>query len=81
MNKSVIRRAAIVVAAASTTALVLAGCGGGGCGTASPSTDANAKVTLTGLASTPAEKSAATKIARDVRGVKSVDNQIDIKVN
>ena len=41
----------------------------------------NAKVTLTGLASTPAEKSAATKIARDVRGVKSVDNQIDIKVN
>ena len=41
----------------------------------------NAKVTLTGLASAPAEKSAATKIARDVRGVKSVDNQIDIKVN
>lgn len=41
----------------------------------------NAKVTLTGLASTSAEKSAATKIARDVRGVKSVDNQIDIKVN
>ena len=46
VNKSVIRRAAIVVAAASTTALVLAGCAGGGGGTASPSTDANAKVTL-----------------------------------
>jgi hyperosmotically inducible periplasmic protein len=41
----------------------------------------NGKVTLTGLASTSAEKSSAGKIARDVRGVKSVDNQIDIKVN
>jgi hyperosmotically inducible protein len=41
----------------------------------------NGKVTLTGLASTAAEKSSATLIARDVRGVKSVDNQIDIKTN
>lgn len=41
----------------------------------------NGKVTLTGLASTPSEKSHAAQIAGDVRGVKSVDNQIDIKKN
>jgi hyperosmotically inducible periplasmic protein len=39
----------------------------------------NGKVTLTGLASTSAEKSRAGQIARDVRGVKGVDNQIEIK--
>ena len=39
----------------------------------------NGKVTLTGLATTAAEKSRAGQIARDVRGVTGVDNQIEIK--
>lgn len=41
----------------------------------------NSKVTLTGLASNRSEKARAGQIARDVRGVKGVDNQIDIKAN
>src|SRR5689334_6094642 len=39
----------------------------------------NGKVTLSGWASSPAEKATAGTIARSVKGVKSVDNQLKIK--
>lgn len=39
----------------------------------------NGKVTLKGWASTPAEARAAGEIAREVDGVKSVDNQLQVK--
>jgi hyperosmotically inducible periplasmic protein len=39
----------------------------------------NGRVKLTGWASTVAERSKATELARAVKGVKSVDNQIKIK--
>jgi hyperosmotically inducible periplasmic protein len=40
----------------------------------------NGNVTLRGWASNNAERSNATRIARSVKGVKSVDNQLKIKV-
>ena len=39
----------------------------------------NGKVTLSGWASNQAEKATAGNIARSVKGVKSVDNQLKIK--
>jgi hyperosmotically inducible protein len=39
----------------------------------------NGRVKLTGWASSPAERAKATDLARAVKGVKSVDNQIKIK--
>lgn len=39
----------------------------------------NGKVTLTGWASTSAEVRTASSLARDVDGVKSVDNQLQVK--
>jgi hyperosmotically inducible protein len=39
----------------------------------------NGKVKLTGWASSATERSKATELARAVKGVKSVDNQIKIK--
>ena len=39
----------------------------------------NGKVTLSGWASNPAEKATAGNIARSVKGVKSVNNQLKIK--
>jgi len=39
----------------------------------------NGNVTLSGYASTPAERDKATQVARNVSGVKSVDNNMTIK--
>lgn len=39
----------------------------------------NGKVTLTGWASSDSEIRAATQLAREVEGVKSVDNQLQVK--
>jgi len=39
----------------------------------------NGKVTLTGWASSDSEVRAATQLAREVDGVKSVDNQLQVK--
>lgn len=39
----------------------------------------NGKVTLTGWASTESEVRAASELAREVEGVKSVDNQLQVK--
>jgi hypothetical protein len=39
----------------------------------------NGKVKLTGWASSTAERAKATELARAVKGVKSVDNQIKLK--
>lgn len=39
------------------------------------------RVTLSGWASSPQERSRAAQLARNVKGVKSVNNQIEVKSN